>query len=176
MRKLVLYIASSVDGYIAAPGDDLGFLAKVEKEGEDYGYADFIAEVDTVIVGRRTYDWVMQHVPEFSHSDKESYIITRTPQESVGNTHFYTGDIGELVQAFKAKEGGTIFCDGGAEVVHQLLTRSLIDEFVISIIPTFVGDGTRLFKDGRPGGDLQLVDVKSFDTGLVQLCYRRAGR
>ncbi|WP_439557503.1 dihydrofolate reductase family protein [Dyadobacter sp.] len=173
MRKLVLYIACSVDGYIAAPGDDLGFLAKVEKEGEDYGYANFIAEVDTVIVGRRTYVWVMQHVPEFSHSDKECYIITRTPQESIGNTHFYTGDIGELVASLKSKEGQTIFCDGGAEVVHQLLTRSLMDEFVISIIPTFVGDGIRLFKDGRPGGDLELVDVKRFDTGLVQLCYKR---
>ncbi|KQS27017.1 dihydrofolate reductase family protein [Dyadobacter sp. Leaf189] len=173
MRKLVLYIATSVDGYIAAPGDDLAFLSKVEKEGEDYGYADFIAEVDTVIVGRRTYDWVMQHVPEFSHSDKECYIITRTPQESNGNMQFYTGDIGELVHTLKAKSGGTIFCDGGSEVVHQLLTRGLIDEFVISIIPTFVGDGIRLFKDGRPGGDLKLMDVKSFDTGLVQLFYRR---
>ncbi|WP_031529856.1 dihydrofolate reductase family protein [Dyadobacter crusticola] len=173
MRKLVLYIATSVDGYIAAPGDDLGFLAKVEKEGEDYGYREFIAEVDTVIVGRRTYDWVMQHVPEFSHADKESYIITRTPQESIGNTHFYTGDIGELVATLKAKEGKTIFCDGGAEVVHQLLTRGLIDEFVISIIPVFVGDGIRLFKDGRPGADLKLVEAKSFDSGLVQLRYRR---
>ncbi|MCE7066116.1 dihydrofolate reductase family protein [Dyadobacter sp. CY326] len=174
MRKLTLYIATSVDGYIAAPGDDLGFLGKVEKEGEDYGYADFIGQVDTVIVGRRTYDWVMQHVPEFSHADKETYIITRTPQERIGNIQFYTGDIGELVQILKARAGKTIFCDGGAEVVHQLLSRGLIDDFVISIIPIFVGDGIRLFKDGRPGGDLELVSAKSYDTGLVQLHYSRS--
>jgi dihydrofolate reductase len=173
MRKLVLYIAASLDGYIAAPGDDLGFLGKAEKAGEDYGYGDFISEVDAVIVGRRTYDWVMQHAPDFAHCDKESYIITRTPRESIGNTHFFTGDLGELVASLKAKPGKTIFCDGGAQVVDELLKLNVIDEFVISIIPTFVGDGTRLFKDGRPGSDLELVDVKSFDTGLVQMRYRR---
>jgi dihydrofolate reductase len=173
MRKLVLYIAMSVDGYIAAPGDDLSFLQKVEKEGEDYGYAEFMAEVDTVIVGRRTHEWVMQHAPGYSHDGRETYIITRTPRASVGNRHFYTGDIGGLIADLKAKEGKTIFCDGGAEVVHQLLNRELIDEFVISIIPVFVGDGIQLFKSGRPDGDLKLVNAKSFDTGLVQLHYRR---
>lgn len=173
MRKLVLYIATSLDGYIAAPGDDLGFLSKVEKEGEDYGYGEFIAGVDTVIVGRRTYDWVMQHAPAFSHSDKETYIVTRTPRESIGSMHFFTGDLGELVASLKAKPGKTIFCDGGAEVVDTLLRLDVIDEFVISIIPTLIGSGTRLFKDGRPGADVQLVDVKTFDTGLVQMHYKR---
>lgn len=174
MRKLVLYIAMSLDGYIAAPGDNLDFLGKVEKEGEDYGYADFVGQVDTVIVGYRTYNWVMQHAPDFTHADKEAYIITRTPRENIGNTHFYTGDIGELVTKLQAKEGKTIFCDGGSQVVHQLLQRSLIDEFIISIIPVFVGNGIRLFKDGRPDGDLKLLDAKSFDTGLVQLHYERS--
>jgi dihydrofolate reductase len=174
MRKLILYIATSADGYIAAPGDDLGFLGKVEKAGEDYGYASFVSEVDTVILGRRTYEWVLQHAPDYAHDGRETYIVTRTPRESIGNRHFYTGDLAGLVANLKAKEGKTIFCDGGAEVVHQLLKRELIDEFVISIIPVFVGDGIRLFKDGRPGTDLELVDVKSFDTGLVQLHYRRS--
>ena len=173
MRKLVLYIATSLDGYIAAPGDDLSFLSKVEKEGEDYGYGEFIAGVDTVIVGRRTYDWVMQNAPAFSHSDKETYIVTRTPRESIGSMHFFTGDLGELVASLKAKPGKTIFCDGGAEVVDTLLQLDVIDEFVISIIPALIGGGTRLFKDGRPGADVQLIDVKSFDTGLVQMHYKR---
>ncbi|GGC03817.1 dihydrofolate reductase family protein [Dyadobacter sediminis] len=173
MRKLVLYIAMSLDGYIAAPGDDLGFLGKVEKEGEDYGYAEFIGQIDTVIVGRRTYDWVMQHVPDFIHADKETYIITRTPQDSIGPMHFYTGDIGELVAELQLKEGKNIFCDRGAEVVNQLLQRGLIDEFIISIIPVFIGDGIRLFREKRPESDLKLLHTKSFDTGLVQLHYKR---
>ncbi|MBD3275107.1 MAG: dihydrofolate reductase, partial [Candidatus Marinimicrobia bacterium] len=61
-RKLILYIACSLDGYIAAPDDDLSFLDRVQKEGEDYGYADFVSSVDTVILGRKTYDWVMDRV------------------------------------------------------------------------------------------------------------------
>ena len=62
-RKVILYIACSLDGYIAQPNDDLSFLSIVEKEGEDYGYADFIKKVDTVVLGRKTYDWIMKHVP-----------------------------------------------------------------------------------------------------------------
>ena len=58
-RKVIAYIATSLDGYIAGPGDDLSFLDPVQVEGEDYGYAEFTASVDTVIMGRRTYDWVM---------------------------------------------------------------------------------------------------------------------
>jgi len=76
-RKLILYIACSLDGYIAKPNDDLGFLNRVQKEGEDYGYNDFVSTVDTVIVGRKTYDWVTGQGFEFPHSDKETYIITR---------------------------------------------------------------------------------------------------
>lgn len=77
MRKLILYIASSLDGFIAKPNDDLSFLSIVHKEGEDYGYADFISTVDTVILGRKTYDWVLNHAA-FPHADKNAYVITST--------------------------------------------------------------------------------------------------
>ena len=76
-RKLILYISCSLDGYIAKPNDDLSFLSMVEQEGQDYGYADFIKTVDTVIVGRRTYDWVIGQRYEFPHSDKVSNDVTR---------------------------------------------------------------------------------------------------
>lgn len=64
-RKVILYIATSLDGYIAKPNNDLSFLSIVQKEGEDYGYSKFINSVDTVILGRRTYDWVMSQVKVF---------------------------------------------------------------------------------------------------------------
>ncbi|TAF68076.1 MAG: dihydrofolate reductase, partial [Cytophagales bacterium] len=76
-RKLILYISCSLDGYIAQPNDDLSFLSIVQKEGEDYGYNDFVASIDIVIVGRKTYDWVIGQGYEFPHADKTSYIITR---------------------------------------------------------------------------------------------------
>jgi len=170
-RKLVLYIATSLDGYIAQPNDDLSFLNRVQKEDEDYGYHDFLATVDTVILGRRTYDWVMKQVPEFPHSDKKTYVITRTERAQQGKTVFYTGNLKKLVLELKQRSGKNIFCDGGAEIVNELLRENLIDELIISVIPVLVGDGIRLFQNGRPEKDLQLVSTKKFDTGLVQLHY-----
>lgn len=170
-RKVILYIAISLDGYIAKQNDDLSFLSLVQKEGEDYGYSEFIKTVDTVILGRKTYDWVMNQVQEFPHADKDSYIITRTAKPSMGRTHFYTDPIKDLISKLKNEDGKNIFIDGGAEIVNELLKEKLIDEFIISIIPVLVGTGTRLFKDGRPEQILELVSAKQFDKGLSQLHY-----
>ena len=171
-RKLVLYIAMSLDGYIAKPNDDLNFLSLVDKEGEDYGYANFISKVDTVIMGRKTYDWVVGHT-DFPHTDKKTFIITRREKAAIGKTQFYTGQLKELVSELKSEKGGTIFCDGGAEIVHELMKEDLIDEYILSVIPIVLGAGTRLFKDGRPEQRLEHLSTKNFDTGLVQLHYKR---
>lgn len=173
-RKVILYIASSLDGYIAKPNDDLSFLSIVQQEGEDYGYANFVKSVDTVILGRKTYDWVMTQVPEFPHADKNSYIITRTAKPSIGKATFYTGKLKDLITKLKSEHGKNIFIDGGAEIVNELLKENLIDEFIISLIPILVGNGTKLFKDDRPELKLELVSTKQFDKGLTQLHYKRA--
>ncbi len=172
-RKLILYIASSLDGYIAGNNDNLDFLKAMEKVGEDYGYSEFISTVDTVIMGRKTYDWIMNHVPEFIHADKETYIITRSKRPSKDKITFYNGSLTDLVKRLKRKKGKNIFCDGGSEIVNELLKHNLIDEFIVSVIPVLLGSGIRLFKDGRPEQKLQLVSSKSFDTGLVQLHYKK---
>lgn len=171
-RKVVLYIAVSLDGYIAKKNDDLDFLSLVEKEGEDYGYREFIQTVDAVIVGRRTYDKVLSMGFDFPHADKDAYIITRTPRPNIGNVKFYTGDLKELIQKLKLQDGKNIFCDGGAEIANELLREHLIDELIVSVIPILLGDGIRLFKADRPEQTLELVTIKSFETGLVQLHYR----
>lgn len=170
-RKLVLYISCSLDGYIAQANDDLSFLSIVQKEGEDYGYNDFVATVDTVILGRKTYDWVIGQGYAFPHTDKETYIITRQSKANENNLHFYNGDLKTLVQTLKQKEGKNIFCDGGAEVIYQLLLEKLFDEIIISVVPILVGGGTKLFKEGYPLQNLSLINSKHFDTGLVQLHY-----
>ncbi len=175
MRKLSLFIASSLDGYIAGPNDDLSFLQSVEQEGEDYGYAEFTSTIDTIILGRKTYDWVLNHVgsAHYDNGQRDVYVITRNSRPDIGRTKFYSGDIGELVDRLKQEEGKNIYCDGGAEVIDALLKLDKIDELIISIIPTLLGSGTRLFKDGRPSQELEFVEVTSFGSGLVQLHYRR---
>lgn len=175
MRKLSLFIATSLDGYIAKPNDDLSFLKLVEKEGEDYGYAEFTSTIDTLIIGRRTYDWVLREVGSSHYDDGERdvYVITRTERPQAGRTIFYTGDINELVKRLKAEKGKNIYCDGGAEIINELLQHDLIDEFIISVVPILLGNGTRLFKDGRPEQTLEFIGVKTFVTGLTQLHYKR---
>ncbi|EIJ42680.1 dihydrofolate reductase [Beggiatoa alba B18LD] len=170
-RQLVLYIASSLDGYIAKPNDDLSFLSLVEQAGEDYGYQTFIDSVDTIILGRKTYDWVMKQVTIFPHHDKTTYVITHQVRSSEGNLHFYTGNLRTLIQQLKAEQGKNIFCDGGAEIVNLLLQEQLFDRLIISIIPVLVGEGIKLFKTGIPEKRLKLLAAKSFTTGLVQLHY-----
>ena len=175
MRKLSLFIAVSLDGYIAKPNDDLSFLKIVEKEGEDYGYAEFTANIDTIIIGRKTYDYVLKEIgsSHYDNGERDVFVITRTSRPSTGKTTFYTGNLTELVQRLKSDSGKNIYCDGGAEIINELLQYDLIDEFIVSVIPILLGNGTRLFKDGRPEQQLQLVSSETFDTGLTQFHYNR---
>lgn len=178
MRKLSLFIATSLDGYIAKPNDDLSFLKIVEKEGEDYGYAEFTANIDTIVLGRKTYEYVLKEIgsSHYDNGQRDVYVITRTERPSVGRTTFYSGNLTDLVQRLKSGKGKNIYCDGGAEIIDELLKNDLIDELIISVIPILVGNGTRLFKDGRPEQQLKFIRAKSFDTGLVQLHYKRASK
>ena len=175
MRKISIFIATSLDGYIAKPNDDLGFLRLVEKEGEDYGYSKFASTVDSIIVGRKTYDYVLKEIgsSHYDNGQRDVYVITRTQRPGVGRTTFYSGSLTELVKRLKSENGKNISCDGGAEIINELLKHDLIDEFIISIIPVFLGNGTRLFKDGRPEQSLEFLNAKTFDTGLTQLHYKR---
>ncbi|WP_343318292.1 dihydrofolate reductase family protein [Sphingobacterium multivorum] len=174
MRKISLFIAMSLDGYIAKPNDDLSFLKLVEKDGEDYGYAEFASRIDTIIVGRKTYDYVVREIgsSHYDNGQRDIYVITKTERPQVGRTIFYTGDLAELAAYLKSGDGKNIYCDGGAEVINELLKYGLIDDFFISVIPVLLGNGTRLFRDGRPEQALEFITAKAFDTGLIQLHYK----
>lgn len=175
MRKLSLFIATSLDGYIAKPNDDLSFLNIVEKEGEDYGYKEFTDTIDVIILGRKTYDYVLKAIGDsyYDNGKRDVYVITRTPKQKVGRTTFYTGNVNDLVHQLKSEKGKNIYCDGGAEIINELLQCDVIDEFIISVIPILLGNGIRLFKDGRPEQELTFIKAKTYDTGLVQLHYKR---
>jgi dihydrofolate reductase len=172
-RKVVLYIAQSLDGYIARADGDIGWLSAVEHEGEDYGYGEFIESVDTVIMGRKTYEKVLSFGIEFPHSDKKCFVLTKTKREPDGNVQFYSGDVNRLIKSIRGEDGKDIFIDGGAEVVREFLSEDLIDEYVISIIPVLIGGGIRLFKETGREIKLMLSSIRTYESGLVQLKYER---
>jgi len=173
-RKVILYISMSLDGFIAGENDDLSFLDAMQNDGEDYGYAAFTKEVDTYIVGRKTYAKVMDMINTFPQAEQyDCYILTRQDIPDTEKLTFYNGDISELIAKLRQKEGGNIYCDGGAEIVKLFMEHDLIDEYIISVIPTILGNGTRLFKGGTPSLAIKFVSAKDFEKGLVQLHYVR---
>jgi dihydrofolate reductase len=172
-RKIILYIAMSLDGYIAKHNGDISFLTQVEQEGEDYGYSAFTETVDTVILGRKTYDKVLSMGFEEPYGDRQVFVLTRNPHHTTNKITFYSGSLSDLILSLKSKPGKHIYCDGGAETIRQFLQNDLFDELIISIIPVLLGDGIRLFEQSFPEQKLQLVESKSFERGLVQLHYIR---
>jgi dihydrofolate reductase len=172
-RNVILYIAMSLDGYIAKDTDNLDFLSLVETPGEDYGYAAFQTEVDTLIWGRKTYDKVLSFGIPFPHKDKRCIVLSKTRVGKDENVEYFNGPVKDLIAALQQQPGKGIYCDGGAEVVTALLNDQLIDRMIISIIPHLVGNGVRLFKGGRPEQYLKLVRSSTFPSGLVQLWYEK---
>jgi len=172
-RKVILYIAMSLDGFIAKHDGDISFLSQVEQEGEDYGYSAFMESVDTVILGRKTYEKILFMGVDKPYGEREVYVLTRSHKPDSGTIHFYSGNLTELISRLKNQDGKHIYCDGGAETVHQFLQNDLFDELIISIIPVLLGDGIRLFGQSFPEQKLNLVSSKSFKKGLMQLHYIR---
>jgi len=170
-HKVILFIAMSLDGFIAKPDGDIRFLSAVEQENEDYGYAKFLETVDTIILGRKTYDKILSMGSDWPYGDRNVFVLTRNPHPATDKITFYSGSLPELISSVKSKDGKNIYCDGGAETIHQLLQEDLIDELTVSVIPILLGEGIRLFNGNYPEKKLRLVHCNSFEKGLVQLHY-----
>lgn len=172
-RKVILYLAISLDGYIAGPEDDLSFLDPMQTEGEDYNYAAVTAEVDTLIMGRKTYDKLLSFQIPWPHPEKDVYVLSRTRSGSEENIAYFNDDLAHLIADLRSKPGKNIYLDAGGEVVASALQRDLIDQMIISVVPILLGDGKRLFWDDRPSQVLTLERSLTYPSGLVQLWYSR---
>lgn len=170
-RKVKIYIAASLDGYIAREDGDISWLDSVSRAEEDYGYEDFIQTIDTVIMGRKTYDTVLSFGGEFPHEGKDCYVLSRTRTGKDERVTYFNGDVGAWMERLKKEAGQDIFVDGGAEAIHLLHEKGLIDSYTVSIIPILLGKGIRLFKETETEIPLTLTGSKAFPSGLVQLTY-----
>ena len=171
MGKVIVYIAQSLDGFIATEDNGIDWLSSVEQANEDYGYGEFIKTVDAVVMGRKTYDKVLSFGIEFPHKDKKCYVLSNTLTGRDKNVTFYNGSLTELVTSLKKQYGGNLFIDGGGEVVGEFRAHNLIDGYILSIIPVLLGKGIRLFNDVDTKNTLKLIESKAFPSGLVQLKY-----
>ena len=169
-RNLVLYIAASLDGYIATEDDSLEWLFNVEGEG-DNGYSEFYESVDTVLMGKKTYDWIKRHeTGEFLYINKECYVFTRSSIEDTEEVKFINDDIVSVTNKLKDQEGRNIWIVGGGDLLHYFIKEKLVDELFLTIAPTIIGEGIPLFKEGDYQLDLSLKGTRTFNQ-FVELHY-----
>ena len=169
-RNLVLFIASSLDGYIATKDDSFEWLFNVEGEG-DNGYSEFYETVDTILLGKRTYDWIMeQDSEEFPYKNKQCYVFTRSSIEDTEDVKFINEDVTKFVNKLKSEQGKNIWIAGGGELLHSFIKENLVDELIVTIAPTILGNGIPLFREGDYQLDLTLKRTKNYNQ-FVELHY-----
>jgi dihydrofolate reductase len=168
-----VFIATSLDGFIARKDGGIDWLSIVEAPGEDYGYARFFGDVDALILGRRTYDTVLGF-GAWPYGDKRCVVLTHGARESRHGERFHAGAPGPLLDDLAAAGVRRVYVDGG-DVIRLFLREGLIDDITLSVIPILLGDGIPLFDASVPTRRLRLAGSQSFPTGLVQLRYDVTG-
>ncbi len=146
MRKVTLYIAMSLDGYIADKYGKVNWLDGHGNDGDNMdAYSDFIKDVDTVIMGWNTYHQITTELSpnKWVYEQLTSYIITHRALPSTDNIKFVSDDPCGIVKRLKKENGKTIWICGGGNIVQPLMQGGLIDEYHICVIPTILGSGIR---------------------------------
>lgn len=166
MRKIILFIASSLDGYIARENGKIDWLP----ENTASGYDDFIKSIDTVIMGKKTYDQVLTF-GDYPYKDKKSYVFTRNNEYSKNENTEFVHDADKLVKDILSDSGTNIWLIGGAEIISTFVNLGFVDEIIISIIPVVLGKGIPLFKNIEKEVKLELIKTTDYDA-LVELHYK----
>jgi dihydrofolate reductase len=166
-----VFIATSLDGFIARADGGIDWLSVVERPDEDYGYQRFCDSVDVFVVGRKTYETALGF-ESWPYAGKRCIVMTHGTFAPRHGEELYAGPPEGLVARLSATNARRAYVDGG-DVIRQFLAAGLIEDLTLSIIPVLLGEGVRLF--GKTGRDvpLALVRTGAFESGLVQLAYRR---
>ena len=165
MTKVLVYIASSLDGYIARENGEIDWLPKTDESG----YGVFYNSIDTVIMGKTTYDQVLTF-GEYPYRDKKSFVFTSSTQNKDENTEFVS-DVEKFVKDGFLGAGESIWLVGGAKLITSFLNQGAVDQIIISVIPILLGKGIPLFNNLENEIKIELVKTEKFDQ-LVDLHYK----
>jgi dihydrofolate reductase len=172
-----VFIATSLDGYIARPDGGLDWLDAVQSPTEDYGYHAFFDSVDALLLGSATYETVMGFA-EWPYADKACYVATSQERRPVRKEVFVRGNPVQLARSLRERGHSKVYLDGG-RLIRSFLTTGMVDELVLSVVPVLLGAGIPLFREMRAEptyGEhrLRLASSKAYPTGLMQLRYTKA--
>jgi dihydrofolate reductase len=173
MRNVVLGLGISVDGYIARLDGAVDFLFMPK----DYSMGPFFATIDTMVMGRKTYDVSLKMGGSFNDSKTKSYVFSHSqpPGERNGVT-FVNESPKSFVENLRKRPGKNIWLMGGGELARDFLKEDLVDELYIGIVPILLGEGLPLFPSGFPQREFSLLENKTYSKGLIALKYARVRR
>ena len=175
-RKIIVYIATSADGFIARKDGGIDWLDRPHTAG-DYGMGKFFKSIDTIIWGRKTYDmvvrWEREGKPYPSMGGVKSYVFSRRPppKKVLPGFEFVAQPIKKFTKRLRSQPGKDVWMMGGSGIIGSFLDEGGIDEFIISVIPTFIGEGIPLIAPRHRTVPLKLLATKKFPDGVVQLHY-----
>lgn len=174
VAHIVLYIAASLDGYIARKDGAIDWLPMAERDGEDYGYAAFYESMDAVVAGSRTYELGLGF-KDWPYPGRKLFVLTRRTLRSDRNdVEFLSDDARLIVSTIEAQGFQRLWLVGGGETVRAFQRAGLIDEYMIATLPIILGEGIPLFPPPGSEQPLELAGARQYPSGLVQARYVRA--
>jgi dihydrofolate reductase len=172
MRPLILYITASLDGLIAEPGGDMSWLDAASAADTDFGYADFYASIETMLMGGATYEFLLREAEVFPHADREVFVFTsRDLPVAAKSVTLVHDDAATFVRGLKQLDGGPIWLVGGGKLNNSLLAAGLIDELRLFVQPVVLGSGVSLFAEPSCRAKLALESTREWPLGIVELRY-----
>ena len=183
-RKIIVYIATSADGYIARTDGDVEWLNR-RPQTVDHGMREFYSTIDTILWGRKTYDWLLDYsskagkTVDLFDAEVANYVFSRNPPERAApGVKFVTDPIKDFAQRLRGTPGKQIWLMGGGQLIASFLDAGEIDEFDIHVIPVLIGDGIPLVARRHRDVLLRLCSSRKYPDGVVRLRYevsRQAG-
>lgn len=175
MKKISLFIAMSLDGYIADSKGSVEWLTGQSNDDNNIdAYSEFVKDIDTVIMGWNTYHQIVTELSpgEWVYDDFTSYVVTHKPKISSDKIRFVNENPVELIKRLRGKNGKGIWICGGANLIQQLVREDIIDCYYITVIPTILGSGIRLFEKADHEIKLRLLKTQSYN-GITDLIYTK---
>ena len=171
-RKVIVHIAASADGYIAGPGGEIGWLTSRPAPAGFYGLNAFTKTIDTKLIGRKTFDLSLTLGAKFDSKDR-AFVFSRraAPAGAPPGVEFVSDAIGPFIDRLRRQPGKDLWLMGGGELIASFLDERAVDEFVLSVVPVFIGDGIPLIARRHRHVPLDLQSTERFEDGLVQLRY-----
>jgi len=182
MRKLILSLATSLDGYIEGPAGEVDWMVFSEETGKVLG--DFLQDIDTILYGRVSYEAWGNYMPSENASvfekdfynttsKMQKYVFSTSKAEFEGNPIIIKDNLNYVMNELKRQQGKNIWLYGGASLISSFVSLNLIDEFRIAVMPIILGNGKPLFKEIQNRVKLKLLKINAGKSGVVELNYEK---